>query len=151
MIWLTTNEGGETMTEKPEHHRRSIRLSGYDYSQPGAYFVTLCAKNRECLFGEIVNGEMRLNDAGRMAQQCWNEIPNHFPHALLDQFVIMPNHIHGIIFIVDSPDHRAPSVRARHAVPQPVPQPKRAKDILPLPMRNIRNNRGNGSPPTPPG
>ena len=84
-------------------HRRSIRLRGYDYSRAGAYFVTICTQNRECLFGEITDGRMMLNDAGRMAEQCWQAIPDHFPHVELDAFVAMPNHVHGILFIVDTP------------------------------------------------
>jgi len=84
------------------HHRRSIRLQGYDYSSPGAYFVTMCTHNRECLFGEIANGKMRLNELGKIASQCWLAIPDHFPHARLGAFVIMPNHVHGIIWIVDN-------------------------------------------------
>nr|WP_235269774.1 transposase [Geoalkalibacter subterraneus] len=83
----------------PRRNRRSIRLQGYDYSQAGAYFVTVCTQNRECLFGDIVNGEMRLNEAGNIARQCWDDIPIHFPHVDLDEFVIMPNHIHGIVVI----------------------------------------------------
>jgi REP element-mobilizing transposase RayT len=82
-----------------KHHRRSIRLQGYDYSQPGIYFITLCTQNRECLFGEILNGEMRLNEFGKIAHQCWLEMPHHFPHVQLDEFVIMPDHIHGIIVL----------------------------------------------------
>ena len=84
------------------HYRRSIRLRGYDYSQTGAYFVSICTQNRQCLFGQIFDGIMRLNDAGGIAQQCWNEIPIHFPHLELDEFVIMPNHVHGIVVITDS-------------------------------------------------
>jgi hypothetical protein len=61
------------------HHRRSIRLKGYNYTQPGAYFVTICTKNRACLFGEAVDGKMLLNDAGRMVQTVWDEIPVHCP------------------------------------------------------------------------
>lgn len=80
--------------------RRSIRLQGYDYSQTGAYFITLCTQNRESLFGDILNGVMHLNDAGRMVQQCWDDVPLHFPQAALDTFVVMPNHIHGIVVIV---------------------------------------------------
>jgi len=81
------------------HHRRSIRLKGYDYSQTGAYFVTICTKNRECLFGEIVNGKIKLDDGGKIAEQCWIDIPKHFPNAIMDEFVIIPNHIHGIVWI----------------------------------------------------
>ena len=84
-----------------KHHRRSIRLQGYDYSQPGIYFITLCTQNHECLFGEILNGEMRLNEFGKMTQQCWLEISDHFPHVQLDEFAIMPNHIHGTIILND--------------------------------------------------
>ena len=82
------------------HHRRSIRLQGYDYSQAGAYFVTVCTQNRECLFGEIVNGEMLLNDAGIMVQSVWDEIPVHYPGIDVDASIVMPNHIHGIVVIV---------------------------------------------------
>ncbi|MFP4040814.1 MAG: hypothetical protein ACLFS7_09760, partial [Desulfosudaceae bacterium] len=82
------------------HHRRSIRLQGYDYSQAGAYFVTICTQNRECLFGDIADGEMRLNDAGQMVQTVWDEIPAHYPGIDIDAFIIMPNHIHGIIVLV---------------------------------------------------
>jgi REP element-mobilizing transposase RayT len=84
-----------------KQHRRSICLQGYDYSQPGIYFVTLCTHNREYLFGEIFDGEMRLNEFGKMTQQCWLEISDHFPHVKLDEFAIMPNHIHGRIILDD--------------------------------------------------
>jgi REP element-mobilizing transposase RayT len=72
------------------HHRRSIRLKGYDYSTPGACFVTICTQNRECLLGEIVCGMMRLNEAGLVARQCLNDIRGHFPPVELDGFVVMP-------------------------------------------------------------
>lgn len=85
-----------------QHHRRSIRLKGYDYSRSGAYFVTICTHERSCLFGVVVGGDMRLNDAGRIAEQCWRDIPAHFPHVQLDAFVIMPNHVHGVLWIVDN-------------------------------------------------
>ncbi len=88
------------MTYNPDiHHRRSIRLSEYDYSQAGAYFVTICTQNKECLFGNVVNGTMQLNDMGIVARQCWNAIPQHFPNVLLDEFIVMPNHIHGIVIL----------------------------------------------------
>jgi putative transposase len=85
-----------------KHHRRSIRLKEQDYAQPGAYFVTICTWQRECLFGHVVNGEMHLNDAGEIARRCWQDIPDHFPHTVLDAMVIMPNHVHGIIVIRES-------------------------------------------------
>jgi REP element-mobilizing transposase RayT len=84
------------------HNRRSIRLHKYNYAQPGAYFVTICVHNRKRnLFGDVVNRKMVLNDAGKYAFKCWMEIPIHFPNAELDQFSVMPNHIHGIICLSD--------------------------------------------------
>lgn len=79
------------------HHRRSIRLKGHDYSQAGLYFITICCQGRACLFGDVVRGEMILNDAGKMADECWLNIPKHFPNTILHAYIIMPNHIHGII------------------------------------------------------
>ncbi|HSB01635.1 MAG TPA: transposase, partial [Anaerolineales bacterium] len=83
-----------------KYHRHSIRLSNYDYSQPGAYFVTIVTWHRECLFGEVVNGEMRLNKFGLLAKQQWEKLPKRFPNIELGAFVIMPNHAHGNIVIV---------------------------------------------------
>ena len=77
--------------------RRATRLRGYDYSQPGAYFVTICAQHRKCLFGTIVDGQMQLNAISKIVVECWNHIPQHFPSVELGESVIMPNHIHGII------------------------------------------------------
>lgn len=79
------------------HHRKSIRLKGYDYSKEGLYFITLCCQGRECLFGEIIDGEIILNDAGKISNECWLAIPEHFPNALLHEHIILPNHMHGII------------------------------------------------------
>ena len=76
-------------------------MQGFDYSQPGAYFVTICTQERACLFGDVLDGDMRLNDAGRIVEQCWLAIPIHFPDAVLDAFVVMPNHVHGIVVIID--------------------------------------------------
>ncbi|WP_107788026.1 transposase [Nitrosomonas ureae] len=88
------------MTYNPTIHRRkSIRLQGYDYSQAGAYFITICTHDRMPLFGEIVDGVMVLNTAGQIVEKCWGAIPEHFPQVTLDEFVIMPNHVHGIITI----------------------------------------------------
>lgn len=81
-------------------HRRSIRLRGYDYAQAGAYFVTVVIKDRENLFGDIVDGEMRLNDGGRIIQATWDELPDHYLGVECDSFVVMPNHVHGIIVLV---------------------------------------------------
>ena len=83
--------------------RHSIRLKGYDYSQAGAYFVTLCTHHRTCLFGEIVDREMHLNDTGHMVKAVWDQLAHRFDNVELDERVIMPNHIHGVIFIVGAP------------------------------------------------
>ena len=79
-----------------------MRLPGYDYSQAGAYYVTIVTHQRDCLFGEIVNKEMILNDLGKIADECWRAIPEHFPNVELGAHVIMPNHAHGIIIITDN-------------------------------------------------
>jgi putative transposase len=81
------------------HHRRSIRLVGYDYRQNGCYFVTICAAGRACLFGEIVDDEMVCSPLGDQVRAGWLEIPRHFPGVELDVFVIMPNHFHGILVL----------------------------------------------------
>lgn len=105
--------------------RKLNRLKGYDYSRNGWYFVTICAKERECLFGNIVVGtgfkpvptlrtgfkpvptsvptfgrpEMVLNETGKIVVECWQDLPNHYPNCRLDEFVVMPNHLHGIVVI----------------------------------------------------
>jgi REP-associated tyrosine transposase len=84
-----------------KHHRRSIRLQGYDYASVGAYYVTIVAWHRECLFGEVVNKEMMLNRYGEIVQKWWEEIPVHFPDVETGAFIVMPNHVHGIIFITE--------------------------------------------------
>ena len=93
------------MTDKQKynpniHHRRSIRLKGYDYTQAGLYFITICCQNRACLFGEIQNGEMVLNEYGNIAYNEWAKLVERFTNFELDVFQIMPNHIHGIIALV---------------------------------------------------
>ncbi|RCW33319.1 transposase [Marinilabilia salmonicolor] len=81
-------------------NRKSIRLKGYDYSQPGRYFITLCTQNRECLFGDIQNGKLILNDAGEMVNHWYYELENKFPDIKCHAMVVMPNHFHCIIEIV---------------------------------------------------
>jgi len=84
------------------HKRRSIRLSGYDYTQPGAYFVTIVTHRRRHLFGEITAGHMRLSDRGRIVDACWRRIPCIYQNVEIDEFTIMPNHIHGIVVISEN-------------------------------------------------
>lgn len=94
---MTRSTQSQLDSHKP--HRRSIRLRDYDYAQAGAYFVTLVSHQRRCVFGEIVAAEMRLNECGAIADECWRAIPDHFPSVELGAYVIMPNHVHGIIII----------------------------------------------------
>lgn len=81
-----------------KHRRRSIRLKGHDYARAGVYFITICTRDRACLFGDVVAGKMRLNDLGKIVQATWNHLPDHY-QVELDAFVIMPNHVHGIVVI----------------------------------------------------
>lgn len=142
------------------HRRRSIRLKDYDYAQNGAYFVTLCAHERRHLFGEVVNGDVALNEWGRIVQSCWDEIPAHYPMVELDAFVVMPNHVHGVIVIAnddvrahrgdgdvgaqhghdvrarrgddDVRAHRSDDdVRAQYIAPQHTPQPAPKRGVTP--------------------
>ncbi len=99
--------------------RHSIRLKEYDYSNVGGYFATIVTLGRECLFGEIIDGEMRFNTLGKIVQECWLAIPNHFPNTDVDLFVVMPNHIHGIIVLYEKDNSSI--ARARRASPLPKP------------------------------
>ncbi|PKQ60263.1 hypothetical protein BZG02_20155 [Labilibaculum filiforme] len=94
----------ENLTKQRSMHpnRKIIRKRNYDYTSTGWYFVTICTKNREYFFGEIRNKEMQLSAIGKQAQLFWLEIPQHFPNVELGEYVIMPDHIHGIIGIVNS-------------------------------------------------
>jgi putative transposase len=83
-------------------YRHTHRLPEYDYRQPGAYFITICTRNREPLFGEIIDKRMHLNAAGQMVQTVWDEIASHFPYVILDEYVVMPDHFHGVLVITDT-------------------------------------------------
>src|ERR1700719_3806097 len=97
------------------HRRRSIRLKEHDYSQAGAYFVTICTKDRECLFGKIADTGMELNDAGQMITRWWAELNHKFPTVETNEHIVMPNHFHGIITIVGHPDPVGAALRGRPA------------------------------------
>jgi len=109
------------------HRRQSRRLNGYDYAKEGLYFVTIKTGNNRKLFGEITNGIMKLNDSGLVAENCWLAIPEHFPHTTIHDFVIMPDHIHGIIEIIYNPN----PVGAENFLPPPdhKPNTKSSKTI----------------------
>ena len=83
------------------HHRRSIRLPGYDYSFPGVYFITICTQNRECLFGDVMDGNMVLNEWGMVVVESWQWLAIQYNYVKLDKWILMPNHLHGIIIIND--------------------------------------------------
>jgi REP element-mobilizing transposase RayT len=84
-----------------KYHRRSIRLPGYDYTHEGIYFVTICTQNRECLFGDIIDGKIKLNDTGHVVTETWKWLAIQYDYVELDEWVVMPNHIHAIIVITD--------------------------------------------------
>src|SRR5689334_7085732 len=90
------------MPQKWKPRWQSLRLPTCDYGSPGQYFVTICTRGRACLFGEIVDGVMRISQEGNVADTAWRNLPTHHRHLALDAFVIMPNHLHGIL-LFDEP------------------------------------------------
>ncbi|OGI20681.1 MAG: hypothetical protein A3B68_09050 [Candidatus Melainabacteria bacterium RIFCSPHIGHO2_02_FULL_34_12] len=102
------------------HHRRSIRLKEFNYSQNGYYFITICTKNRECYLGKIINKKMTLSNEGKIVLQYWNELPNHFSNVGLDEYVIMPNHLHGIIVIENDLNNDNRNAQCRGGVTPPL-------------------------------
>ena len=100
--------------------RRSIRLPNYDYSLSGYYSVTICTAYRECYFGGIPEEKMMLSNIGKTALQCWQEIPDHFPAVNLDEYVIMPDHIHGIIVINDTGKTEERINKYQHVIPRSI-------------------------------
>src|SRR5258708_23995621 len=96
---------GACVMDEQKGHRRSVRIRGANYAEPGAYFVTICADQRRTIFGRIEEGQVILTPLGEIVRECWVGIPQHFPNATLKEFVVMPNHLHGIIVL-----------GARHAV-----------------------------------
>ena len=129
----------------------SKRLPRHDYSQPGAYFVTICTAERQCIFGEIVNGQMRLNKNGLIVAEQWAGQPSHYLNVSLDGFVIMPNHVHGILCLADGsplsvgagfqPAHLSPITKPQHGLPEIIRGFKT--------YSSIQINRLNGTPGNP--
>ena len=140
------------MRAKRSSNRKSIRLKGFDYSKPGVYYITICTRNLEFLFGEISLGIMYPSDGGVIVIECWNSIPKHYPNVRLHSFILMPNHIHGILEILESEGelHRKgfeiinPTVeglgRAQDVEPLPNPQLLGFRKIIPLKSINIKKN-----------
>ncbi|WP_373497934.1 transposase [Desulfococcus sp.] len=119
-----------------QRNRRSIRLQGYDYSQAGAYFVTTCTQNRECLFGHIVDGEMRLKDAGKIVADEWMKTATIRHEIELDEWVVMPNHFHGIVVIAGDPVGAHGRAPLRH-IRAPLPPPDAAERMLRRPPKSL--------------
>ncbi len=96
------------MSSRFRHKYRieTSRLNGYNYSKPGNYFITICTKDREPLFGEIIDEKIKLTEKGKIVSDCWYDLPNHYPNITLDEFIVMPNHIHGIINICNGTDKK---------------------------------------------
>ena len=86
-----------------KQHRRSLRLKNYDYSQARYYFVTICCDRRQCLFGDIVDGVMQLNQYGEIVAQNYQWLSQRYPYLILDEWIVMPNHFHGIMILTDKP------------------------------------------------
>lgn len=116
------------MKYDPEkHHRRSIRMAGYDYRTAGAYFATVCAAQKRSAFGKIEGGTVRLHPYGRIVEECWQALPAHFAHVELDEFVVMPNHFHAIVIFTESIE----PVGAGSSRPQSPSSEKRAGEPRP--------------------
>jgi REP element-mobilizing transposase RayT len=134
------------------HHRRSIRLRDYNYANTGAYFVTVCCQNREFLFGEIINGKMILNEYGNIAKNTWNELPQHHFNIKLGEFIVMPDHIHGILEIIAGVAGNAPT---GHMMTDISPKPGTLSTIIRSYKSSVSkqihdHNRVGALPATPP-
>ena len=134
------------------HHERSIRLKGYDYATAGAYFVTICTQGRECLFGEIIAGAMRLNEAGNMIQDVLSNLPIKYIGIEIDEFMVMPNHIHMIIFLNTNvgagpsacPHNEGSNTRPIRGQPRGVAPTISLPDVPRCDPRNEDNTRNRG-------
>ena len=143
---LRTAPAKGTMPYDPEiHHRRSIRLRGYDYSQPGGYFVTICTEAKEHLFGQVVEGEMHRNEFGDCVVRGWKWLAQQYSHVVLDEWIVMPNHLHGIIVITDS---RAGSNTADSGQPPVMAGEGGSRTALPARSRGVAQEGASRSAPT---
>ncbi len=99
----------DKISDKEKHHRRSIRLRDFDYSRPGAYFITICIHKGKSILGKILDGKINLSKFGKIVKSTWLDLPKYYPNIRIDVFTIMPNHFHGIIFIVGAGLKPAPT------------------------------------------
>ncbi|MDX1998420.1 MAG: transposase, partial [Thermoanaerobaculia bacterium] len=109
--------GGSSRFDPDRHHRRSIRLGGFDYRRLGTYFVTICVQDRACLFGEVVGEEMVLNEVGALVARSWMALAEWYPGVEIDTFVVMPNHLHGLVVLMEQPALGGEEGRPRGAAP----------------------------------
>ena len=114
-----------------QSRRRSTRLRGYNYRQTGGYFVTICVQDQKCLFGKIIDGQMQLNEIGKIVIECWNRIPQHFFSTELDVYVVMPNHVHGVILLSTG--------GSKSACPPTHAQPNRRGEVSSSPSSNRKH------------
>ena len=147
------------MYDPNKHHRRSIRLAGYDYAQAGLYFNTICIQKRKCLLANIIGESLVLNEAGKMVEMEWLALGERFPAIRLHEYIVMPNHFHGIIEIVGSPlvgDHRNEKGQPQGIAPTSAPGIGQPQGIAPTsaPGNAPTSAPGIGQPqgiaPTPP-
>ena len=137
--------GAYVMTVASRPNRRTVRLKDYDYAQPGAYFVTICTQDRACLFGDVMDYTMKLNAVGRLVATLWNEVPARFANVDLDMFVVMPNHIHGILLYPDDGPVMADRTRATTRVAPTIGKVVGAFKSLST-VEYVRNVKANGWP-----
>ena len=141
------------MYDPNKHHRRSIRLAGYDYAQAGLYFNTICIQKRKCLLANIIGESLVLNEAGKMVEMEWLALGERFPAIRLHEYIVMPNHFHGIIEIVGSPlvgDHRNEKGQPQGIAPTSAPgnAPTSAPGNAPTSAPGIGQPQGIAPTPT---
>jgi len=124
-----------------KRQRQSIRLRNYDYSQAGAYFVTVCMHERQCLLGEIAGDKVEMNNAGRSVWTAWKNIPQHYPGVGVDEFVVMPNHVHGILILGDRAGLKPAPTKKSHGLSEIV------RAFKTFSAREINKSRGMTSAP----
>ena len=138
----------QTNKFRGKYRVESTRLKDWDYSSEGAYFITICTRNRECSLGDIVDGKITQTEQSRICMACWLDLSNHYPNCALDVFVIMPNHVHGIIFIEQAGGHDN-GAGAVETIPvetipvETIPVETIHELSLPLPLQNKRMQRRN--------
>jgi putative transposase len=124
-------------------NRKSIRKPGYDYSGPGSYFVTVCAYNRQCIFGDIIDGIMKLNRSGEIVESSWKQLSQHYERIELDAFIVMPNHVHGIITLFDVGAGLRPALTEMKTKSHSLPEIVRAfKSFSSRAINEIQNSHG---------